>query len=84
VIFRTDVSEFSGKGVSCHGRNPAPVASAERHERIKSMLWTLIVLLVLLWAIGFAAHFGGGLIHLLLAIALVVLVVRLITGRRVV
>jgi hypothetical protein len=46
------------------------------------MLWTLIVVLVLLWALGVATSFGGGLIHLLLAIALIVLVVRLISGRR--
>jgi hypothetical protein len=48
------------------------------------MLWTIVVILVLLWALGFAIHIGGGLIHLLLVIALIVVVVRLIQGRRVV
>lgn len=48
------------------------------------MLWTIVVILLLLWALGFAIHIGGGLIHLLLVIALVVVVVRLIQGRRVV
>ena len=48
------------------------------------MLWTIVVVLLVLWALGFAVHIGGGLIHLLLVIALVVVVVRLIQGRRVV
>ncbi len=48
------------------------------------MLWTIVVILLLLWALGFAIHIGGGLIHLLLVIALIVVVVRLIQGRRVV
>jgi hypothetical protein len=47
------------------------------------MLWTLIVLLVLFWAIGLALDVAGGLIHLLLVVALVVVVFRLLTGRRV-
>jgi hypothetical protein len=46
------------------------------------MLWTLIVVLLVLWALGMLTSFGGGLIHLLLAIAVVVLLVRLISGRR--
>jgi hypothetical protein len=47
------------------------------------MLWTLAVVLFILWALGFLAfHVGGGLIHLLLVIALIVVVVRLVQGRR--
>ena len=46
------------------------------------MLWTIIVTLVVLWLLGFIGHFGGGLIHLLLVIAVVVLVINLIQGRR--
>ncbi len=46
------------------------------------MLWTLIVILLVLWALGLISGVGGGLIHLLLVIALIVLIVRLITGRR--
>jgi hypothetical protein len=47
------------------------------------MLWTIVVLLVLLWLFGFTMHVAGGLIHLLLVIALVVIVLRLLSGRRV-
>ena len=47
------------------------------------MLITLAVVLVLLWALGFIAfHVTSALIHLLLVIAVVVIVVRLISGRR--
>ena len=49
------------------------------------MLWTIVVILLVLWALGFLAfQVGGGLIHLLLVVAAVVLVYRLVTGRRVV
>jgi hypothetical protein len=47
------------------------------------MLETIAVVLILLWLLGFAtAYTLGGLIHLLLAIALVVIVIRLLQGRR--
>jgi Family of unknown function (DUF5670) len=48
------------------------------------MLWTLVVILVVLWALGLAFKVASGLIHLLLVVALVVIVFRLISGRRVV
>ena len=47
------------------------------------MLWTIVVLLLILWLLGFTMHVAGGLIHVLLVIALIVIVVRLLTGRRV-
>ncbi len=46
------------------------------------MLWTIIVILIVLWLLGFIAHVGGALIHLLLVIAVVVLIINLIQGRR--
>ena len=46
------------------------------------MLWTLIVLLLLFWVIGFAFDVAGGIIHVLLVIALVMFLVNLISGRR--
>jgi hypothetical protein len=46
------------------------------------MLWTIFVILVVLWLLGFSLNVGGGLIHILLVIALVVLVYNLITRRR--
>jgi Family of unknown function (DUF5670) len=47
------------------------------------MLWALIVVLLVLWLLGFLViPVGGALIHLLLVIALIVLVYQLVTGRR--
>ena len=46
------------------------------------MLWTIFVVLGILWLLGFSFHVGGGLIHLLLVVALVVLVYNLVSGRR--
>jgi hypothetical protein len=46
------------------------------------MLWTIVVILLVLWLLGFTMKIAGGLIHLLLVIALIVIVFRLLTGRR--
>jgi hypothetical protein len=47
------------------------------------MLFTLAIVLLILWALGFFAfHVAGGLIHLLLVVAIVVILWRVITGRR--
>ena len=46
------------------------------------MLWTIFVILLILWLLGFSLHFGGGLIHLLLVVAVVVLIINLLSGRR--
>src|SRR5918999_2588789 len=65
----------------------AAVAEVYRWEfkRRESMLWTIAVILLILWLLGFLAfEVGGGLIHLLLVIAVIVIVVRLLQGRRVV
>lgn len=46
------------------------------------MLWTLFVILVILWLLGFSFHVAGGLVHVLLVIAAVVLIINLVSGRR--
>jgi hypothetical protein len=46
------------------------------------MLWTIFIVLLILWLLGFSLHVAGGLIHLLLVVALVVLVINLVSGRR--
>ena len=46
------------------------------------MLWTVFVVILVLWLRGFSLHLGAGLIHLLLVVALIVLVFNLISGRR--
>jgi hypothetical protein len=46
------------------------------------MLWTIFIVLLILWLLGFSLHVAGGLIHLLLVVALVVLVINLMSGRQ--
>jgi hypothetical protein len=47
------------------------------------MLWTVILVLIIMWALGLGFHVAGGLVHLLLVVALVVLIVQVLQGRRV-
>lgn len=46
------------------------------------MLWTIIGILIVLWLVGLLAHIGGGLIHILLVIAVIVLIYNFVAGRR--
>lgn len=46
------------------------------------MLWTILVVLVILWLLGFVSHVGGNLIHILLVVAVIVLIYNVVIGRR--
>jgi hypothetical protein len=46
------------------------------------MLWTIVVIFLILWLLGFSLSIGGSLIHLLLVVALVIFVINLVSGRR--
>jgi len=46
------------------------------------MLWTIAIVLIVLWLLGFITSFGGSLIHILLVIILIIVIVQLLTGRR--
>lgn len=46
------------------------------------IIWALVVLLFVFWLIGLVAHIGGGLVHLLLVVAIIVAAFNLLTGRR--
>ena len=48
-----------------------------------NLLWLIVVVLVVLWLLGFAFKIGGGIIHILLVIAVIVVIYRLVTGRKV-
>jgi hypothetical protein len=48
------------------------------------MLYTIFVVLLSLWILGFVGSFGGGFIHILLVLAVIVLLIELLGGRRVV
>jgi hypothetical protein len=46
------------------------------------MLWTIFVILLVLWLLGFTLHVGGSLIHIILVIAVIMLIFNLVSGRR--
>ncbi|MEA1084613.1 MULTISPECIES: lmo0937 family membrane protein [Sphingomonas] len=46
------------------------------------MLWTIAVILLILWLLGFSLHIAGGLIHILLVVAIIVGLIQLFTGRK--
>jgi hypothetical protein len=50
-------------------------------ERKYTMLWTIALILLILWLLGFSFHIAGGLIHIILVIAVIVVIIRLVTGR---
>lgn len=61
--------------------NNRNVADVRRGKHMGGILWAIIVILFLFWLIGFAVHIGGGLIHLVLVIAVVLLIINLFSGR---
>ena len=61
----------------------SPATGVQRHLGRETMLWTIFVILFILWLIGVVSSYTlGGFIHLLLILAVVALVVQLITGRQ--
>jgi hypothetical protein len=48
---------------------------------LAGLIWGIIVILFVLWLLGFLLHFGGGIIHILIVIAIILVVYNLITGR---
>jgi len=46
------------------------------------MLWSIFVIVLVLWLLGFSFHIAGSMIHLLLVVALIILVFNLVSGRR--
>lgn len=66
----------------CPWRDKLEAWAQQPDLKEKNMLWTIFVILGILWLLGFSLHIGGGLIHLLLVVALIVLVINLLSGRR--
>ena len=65
------------------GTEPALCTAGQDPTRRTHMLWTLFVVLLILWALGMVSSYTlGGFIHILLVIAVVVVLIRIIQGRR--
>lgn len=65
------------------GTRSASLSLETKTKGAKTMLWTIAVILLILWLLGFSLHIAGGLIHILLVIAIIVGLVQLFSGRRV-
>jgi uncharacterized membrane protein YtjA (UPF0391 family) len=86
-------SAISQGAILQKGKQPSAQCGASKHKLLPTgdgsgsggvgMLWTIFVILLVLWLVGLVSSYTlGGYIHILLLIALVVLVLQLITGRR--
>jgi fatty acid desaturase len=64
-------------------RRAKAAAACGRSRKGTIMLWTIFLVLAIMWLVGFSLNVGGGLIHLLLLVALVVLLFNFLGGRRV-
>jgi len=79
------LSEYNCRrnGASSPGTGvPVGATIMEEVNEMAGLLWTVITILFVLWLIGFAMHIGGGLIHLLLVVAVIMFLFNLFTGRR--
>jgi hypothetical protein len=81
--------QAGGLGVTCDESEeiclPCLSATSNTRNQIKGrhpVLWTIFVILLILWLLGFGFHIAGSLIHLLLVVAVVILVINLVSGRR--
>lgn len=70
---------------SCALRRILNLVGKYREKENTIMLWAIFVILLVLWAIGFFAAYAtfGGLVHILLVVALIVLIINLVQGRRI-
>ncbi|MGC1757949.1 MAG: lmo0937 family membrane protein, partial [Candidatus Cybelea sp.] len=64
------------RGISSETTSPLA-----RGEYMAGLLWTVIVILFVIWLVGLLLHFGGALIHIILLVVIVLVIVNLITGR---
>lgn len=83
--------ELTGPASASVARNafPGPFLAVDQRlqsqyrEGTKNMLWTICIILLVLWALGMATSYtAGGLLHLLLLVALIVMLFRIVQGRR--
>jgi len=54
---------------------------SSKGDLMAGLLWAIIVILFVIWLLGFLLHFGGGLIHIVIVIAVILLIYNLLTGR---
>jgi hypothetical protein len=85
VFCGTVVAHILGVGaleLMIPGSDENSALGAKKGERGNVMLWTIFAILLVLWLVGLIGGIGGGLIHLLLVVAAIVLIFNLLAGRR--
>ena len=79
--------EIGGLAVTTNVCNEADIihlVARTRRERQPSMLWTIALILLVLWVLGLVSSYTmGGFLHILLVLAIVVILIRVIQGRRI-
>ena len=73
---------FGILGVYLTGSFRGSFAATRSEAIVLKVLWTIMVILLILWLLGFSFHVGGGLIHIVLVVAVIVLIYNLVSGRR--
>jgi Family of unknown function (DUF5670) len=72
-----------GEHFCCRTASYGPYGRDRHWKEEKNMLWTIAVILFVLWALGMVSSYTmGGFVHILLVLALVVILVNFISGRR--
>jgi hypothetical protein len=74
-------SRFDRPGGGYEGATPSSALVPERLAFVAGILWTIIVILFVFWLLGLIVHVGGGLIHILIVVAVILLIFNLISGR---
>lgn len=69
--------------IALSDRRPGGRVERGHQKKEVGMLEAILIVLVILWALGFFAFHAGGLIHVLIVIALIVLIIRLLQGRKI-
>ena len=77
---RFTITEF--RAGQLPAREPPLTTTGQTPTPGGNMLWTIFAILLILWLLGWGFHIAGGLIHILLVIALVVAIINLASGRR--
>jgi len=82
MAWRGDDPTVHARGLSTPACQRASKCQSRNPPAEDDMLWTIFAILLLLWLLGWGFHVAGSLIHLLLVVAVVVMAIQLITGRR--
>jgi len=82
VVIRDMARRWNLYSIGCSSIVRKITIDSERRKHMVGLLWAIVAILVILWLVGLLVHIGGGLIHLLLVLAVIVLLYNLFVGSR--